>query len=249
MKLSYLQWNVWYLEDIHNIAKYLKENPADIIALQELTVNHPGQTEADTPKYIAEQLGYNYCVGGEDFTEDGEKRWFGNAVFSKYPIKAHRQSWINEPIGTGGFDDEYRTYLETVLDIDGTELVVATTHMSYTHEFEVTERKQEETDKLIKELKRVSNKKLIFSGDLNAVPNSYTIEQVSSILQSAGPVQDEKTWTTKPFSYQGFEETELNWRLDYVFTSKEVKVLSSTTEQTEFSDHLPIRSEFEIQTL
>lgn len=245
MKLTYLQWNVWYLEDIHNIANYLKENPAGIISLQELTVNHKGQTENNTPEYIAKQLGYNHCIGGEDFTEDGEKRWFGNAIFSKYPIKSHRQSWINEPIGTGGFDDEYRTYLEAVLDIDGEDLIVATTHMSYTHEFHVTERKQEETDKLVKELVKVGDKKLIFSGDLNAIPGSYTIEQVGGILQSAGPESDEKTWTTKPFSYQGFEETGLNWRLDYVFTSSELNVLSSVAEQTEFSDHLPIRTELE----
>lgn len=246
MNISFLQWNVWYLEDIHNIAEYIKENPADIIALQELTVNHAGQTENNTPEYIAKQLGYNFCVGGEDFTEDGEKRWFGNAIFSKYPIKSYRQSWINEPIGTGGFDDEYRTYLEAVLDINGKELIVATTHMSYTHEFHVTERKQAETDRLIKELKTVSDKKVIFSGDLNAIPGSYTIEQVSGILVSAGPESDEKTWTTKPFSYQSFEETELNWRLDYVFTSKDLKVLSSQAKQTEFSDHLPIRTEFEV---
>lgn len=247
MKLTYIQWNVWYLEDIHNIVKYLKENPTDIIALQELTVNHPGQTEANTPEYIAWQLGYNFCTGGEDFVEDGEKRWFGNAIFSKYPIKRHRQSWINEPIGTGGFDDEYRTYLEAILDINGEELVVATTHMSYTHEFNITERKQKETDKLIEELKIVDNKNLIFSGDLNATPGSYTIEHVSNLLQSAGPTQDEKTWTTKPFSYQGFEETELNWRLDYVFTSKNLDVLSSQIKSTKFSDHLPIRAEFEMR--
>ncbi len=246
MKLSYLQWNIWYQEDIHNIAKYLKENSADVIALQELTVNHPGQTESNTPQYIAKQLGYNYCVGGEDFTEDGEARWFGNAVFSKYTIKSHRQVWINEPIGTGGFDDEYRTYLEVAVDINGVEVIIATTHMSYTHEFKVTERKHAETDKLINELKTVAHKKLIFSGDLNATPNSYTVEQVESLLQNAGPALDEKTWTTKPFSYQGFEEAELNWRLDYVFASKNTKVLSAKVEQTEFSDHLPIRVNLEV---
>lgn len=246
MKLSYLQWNVWYLEDIHNIAKYLKDNPADVIALQELTVNHPGQSENDTPKHIAEQLGYHYCKGGEDFTEDNEERWFGNAIFSKYPIVSSRQAWVNEPVGTGGFDDEYRTYLEAILDVDGTEVVIATTHMSYTHKFEVTDRKRQETDKLIAQLAEIADKKVIFSGDLNAVPESYVVSGVSKLLQSADPEPDKKTWTTKPFSYKGFEETELNWRLDYVFASKSVEVISSNIEQTEFSDHLPIRAEFKI---
>lgn len=246
MKLSYFQWNTWYLEDIHNIAQYLKDNPADVIALQELTVNHPGQTEKDTPRYIAEQLGYHYCKGGEDFTEDNEKRWFGNAVFSKYPIVSFRQSWINEPIGTGGFDDEYRTYLEAVLDVNGTEVVIGTTHMSYTHEFKVTDRKQQETDTLVVELAKNTDKNFIFSGDLNAIPDSYVISKIGAMLQPADPAADQNTWTTKPFSYQGFEETELNWRLDYVFAANKLKVLSSRIENTEFSDHLPVRAEFEV---
>ena len=249
MRLTFLQWNVWYLEDIHNIASYLKANPADVIALQELTVNHSGQTEKDTPAYIAEQLGYYYCTGGEDFAENGEKRWFGNAIFSKYPIRSYRKAWINEPVGTGGFDDEFRTYLEAILDVNGVEQIVATTHMSYTHKFDITERKQAETDKLVKELEPVSNRKLIFSGDLNATPGSYTIEQVGNLLHAAGPPQNEKTWTTKPFSYEGFEEFELNWRLDYIFHSREVEVITSKIEQSDFSDHLPLRAEFEILLL
>ena len=246
MKLSFLQWNVWYLEDIHNVVNYLKKNPADIIALQELTTNHPGQSERDTAAYIAKQLGHEYCVGGESFHEDNEDRWFGNAVFSKYPIKDYRQVWINEPIGTGGFDDEYRTYLEAVVDAQGTKLVVATTHMSYTHKFEVTPRKRLETDKLTKELRSIDSANIVFSGDLNATPDSYTLREVGSILQSADPGSEEKTWTTKPFSYQGFEENGLNWRLDYIFASKAVKVLSSRIDDTEVSDHLPLRAEFEI---
>ena len=32
------------------------------------------------------------------------------------------------------------------------------------------------------------------------------------------------TWTTKHFSYNGFTETELNWKLDYIFTTKDIKV-------------------------
>lgn len=246
MKLSYFQWNTWYLEDIHNIANYLKDNLADVIALQELTVSHPGQSEKDTPRYIAEQLGYHYCTGGENFTEDGEDRWFGNAILSKYPIKSHRQTWVNEPIGTGGFDDEFRTYLEAILDVNGTEVTIGTTHMSYTHEFKVTDRKRQETNKLLVELKKNVDKNFIFSGDLNATPDSYVISEISSILQSADPAPDQNTWTTKPFSYQGFEETELNWRLDYIFATNKLKVASSQIEDTYFSDHLPIRAEFEI---
>lgn len=42
-KLSILQWNVWYLEDIKNTAQFLSENKADVICLQELA---PSMAEA-----------------------------------------------------------------------------------------------------------------------------------------------------------------------------------------------------------
>ena len=43
----------------------------------------------------------------------------------------------------------------------------------------------------------------------------------------------------------GFEEKELRWRLDYVFASKNIKVLSSQIIPTEWSDHLPVLVECE----
>lgn len=55
-----------------------------------------------------------------------------------------------------------------------------------------------------------------------------------------GQNYDQKSWTTKPFSYNGFEADSLDWRLDYVFGSKDIKVESSEMLNTQFSDHLPI---------
>jgi len=246
MKISVLQWNVLYLQNVHNIATYLKANPADIICLQELTVNHPDQPEPDTPEYIAAQLGYQHYTIGSQFKMEGQDDVkIVDGIFSRFPITHKRSVWINEPIGTGGYDDEYRPYIEIKVDVEGTALTIATTHMSYTDRFEVTDRKSEESDKLIIELRK-NKEKYVFTGDLNVTPDSYTIQEISKVLNHAGPEYSQKTWTTKPFSYRGFEEKELNWRLDYVFASKDIKVSSSEIETTEFSDHLPVRTEFEI---
>lgn len=56
MSLSILQWNVWYLEDIKNIAVFIKDNKADVICLQELTIDFDKQNNIHTPDYLAEQL-------------------------------------------------------------------------------------------------------------------------------------------------------------------------------------------------
>ena len=48
------------------------------------------------------------------------------------------------------------------------------------------------------------------------------------------------TWTTKPFDYGGFAETELRWRLDYAFATPDLEITSAKIVETEYSDHLPI---------
>lgn len=246
MRVTILQWNIWYKEDIRNIASFLQSQHADIICLQELSINSRLQTVQDTPAYIAQQLGYNYyCKELPIESTDGSKIMLANGIFSRFPLSEQSFAWINQPKGEGGYGDEFRAYVETGVDLGGQTLYVGTTHMSYTHRFQPTPSKKEESDQLLERL-RARGSKFIFAGDLNALPDSYTIKSVKRFLQDAGPAYDEKTWTTKPFSYQGFEETELRWRLDYMFASKDLQVLSSEVLQTDYSDHLPLLTSFSV---
>jgi endonuclease/exonuclease/phosphatase (EEP) superfamily protein YafD len=89
---------------------------------------------------------------------------------------------------------------------------------------------------------RKKEKNYIFTGDLNAFPGSFLLNELNGLsnIKNVGPDDSEKTWTTKPFEKQGFIENDLNWRLDYVFTTSDIMVNSSEVVDTEFSDHLPI---------
>jgi len=239
-EVSVLQWNVWYEEDIRHIAEFLKATPADIICLQELTVDYPKQTVADTPAYIAEQFGYFYAHKALTMgpTEGGS--WaLANGIFSRFPIIDQRAVWINQPEDDGGYSDEYRAYVEASLDVGGRRLRVGTAHMSYTDRFKITPRKRAETDWLIRELK-LQTDDTVFMGDINATPDSYTFKEINKLLPSVGPPLEQKTWATKPFSYDGFEESELNWRLDYIFASPDIEVLEARILKTDYSDHLPV---------
>jgi endonuclease/exonuclease/phosphatase (EEP) superfamily protein YafD len=170
---------------------------------------------------------------------EGDALTIADGIFSRLPIKSKRSVYINEPKGSGGYDDEYRAYVETEVDVEGIPLTVATSHMSYTHRFEETDNKKREADNLVKQLER-HRKNFIFAGDLNVVPESYTIQAISKLLKNLGPAFTQNTWTTKPFSYNGFEENDVNWRLDYMFATSDVKVVSAEILKTDVSDHLPI---------
>jgi endonuclease/exonuclease/phosphatase family metal-dependent hydrolase len=242
MIVTILQWNIWYQEDIRNIAKFLHEHPADIICLQELTRGFQ-QIEPDTVAYIAKSLGYHYY--DQEIHHEDETWSQANGIFTKFPIINTRTVWINEPTGTGTFNDEPRAYIEATLQVGDKQLIVGTTHMSYTKAFESTPRKEQEADKLTNAL-RGNKQNFILTGDLNAEPESPTIQKISQALKHVGSDMHEPTWTTKPFSYEGFEADELKYRLDYVFATPDMRVVSSKILKTEYSDHLPVRAEIQL---
>jgi len=237
-----LQWNIWYKEDIRDIANFLLANPADIVCLQELTIQDMPEI-GHTPDYIAKRLGYQHFYKEIDLGEG--KINIANGIFSRYPIIDTNWQWINEPTGTGHYDDEHRAYVEVTIEVQGKKLTVATTHMSYTNAFESTPRKEQEADRLSAILEK-KQQNFVFTGDLNSAPDSSTIGKISSILDNAGPIFTKNTWTTKPFSYDGFKENELNWRLDYIFISNDIKSVSAEIIKTNYSDHLPVISRLEL---
>lgn len=240
MKVSILQWNVWYLEDIKNIAEFLKQNHADIICLQELSIDFEKQNYIHTPEYIAKELGYNFYY--QDIPFAGQEMRLANGIFSCFPIVDSRTVWINKEQGSGSYDDENRAYIEARIMIDSTELTVGTVHMSYTHRFEASHRKMEETTKLVEAI-RDNHSNFVLTGDFNATPESAVIESVLQHFKDCGPDYDAKTWTIKPFSYDGFETSSLDWRLDYIFGSKDIAVTNSKIIETAYSDHLPVMVE------
>lgn len=246
MKISILQWNIWCDEDVRNNLKFLKDNRTDVICLQELTINYPKQYVKNSPEYIANGLVYNgHWQELPIESVSGGKLMLANGIFSKFPITNKKVYWTSNPKNSGGYSNEKRVYVQAELELGKQKLKIGTTHMSYTHKFEPNEQKKNETDKLIKYI--ASNKsKFIICGDMNASPGSYTVKKLESIFKNIGPNYSKKTWTTKPFSYNGFVENDLNWRLDHLFATEDIKLIKSSVLKTDLSDHLPILSEVEI---
>jgi endonuclease/exonuclease/phosphatase family metal-dependent hydrolase len=241
MKLSVLQWNVLYEEKAANILKFIREMNADVVCLQELTQDSTANPEIDIPRKIKE-LGY------EQFYEPASKDpgfILGNGIFSKYPIKRRSISATQRGDGSGDYDKVTRLYLEVLLDIGGRSLYVGTAHLSYTDRFKQTPRREIENQKFLSYVNEHQHN-FVFCGDFNANPDSALIQGLDRKFKTACPPFNEPTWTTKPFSYQGFEADTLNWRLDYMFVTKDIKVVNTKIIRTDFSDHLPILTAIEI---
>lgn len=236
MKISLLQWNIWFKEDIDNIITELKRINADIVTIQELCI-------FENDKSNLEKLNLIYPFVYYEIADTLENRSQGNAILSKYPFLRKSAKYVQEPTeNKDDFSKEGRIYLEATIDIYNKLLIIGTTHLSYTHNFNETELKNREIEKLISYIENHKSN-YILSGDLNAKQNSNYVEKISKYLVHHNTTN---TWTTKPFSYNGFEEDKLNWKLDYIFTTQEVNVLETNVVETKYSDHLPILVDIEL---
>lgn len=245
MKIKILQWNIWYDEKAENAISLIKEIDPDIVCLQELSKNYISNDYRDIVEIMKNSMGmYSHCAKADTY-EGGFS--FYNGIFSKYEIIESGGFFIQQPNeGTDDFSKQGRVCATVKVKLNhDTYFDIATTHSSYVHRFEDSIEKQDEINKLIDYLK-TKKENFIFTGDLNTPPDSKYISMIEEQLKNCGPDYAENTWTTKPFSYNGFEENKLNWRLDYVFGSKDIKVISSKVIQTEYSDHLPILVEIEV---
>ena len=237
MKIKILQWNIWYKENIDNIITELKRIDADIVCLQELCVT---ASDFSNVEKIKDLYPYVYYEIADTFSDNRSQ---GNAILSKHPFLETFSKFVQEQSeNKNDYSKEGRIYLQAKINIEGSFISVGTTHLSYTHKFEETELKDFEIDKLLSYL--IPNKdKFIFLGDLNTTKGSKYIKKISNHLRY---YNTQNTWTTKPFSYMGFEEQNLNWKLDYVFTSKDLVCNNVSLIETIFSDHLPIIVELDI---
>jgi len=237
MTVKILQWNVWYKEDADNIRKLVQDLNPDIFCAQEITTNSEINPKRDVPAEIAKAGGYQYfyqtCIKRDSLD-------MGNAIFSKFPITNKYTTYVQrEDTENPGFERENRVYIESTLTINNTQLTVGTVHLSYIRQFQVNEQKKTEIDTLIHQI-TTRSQNYILTGDMNAEPDTYLTSQLEKYLKNIAPPYDEPTWTTKPFSHDNFQASTLDWRLDHVFGTADIRVISAQIIKTDFSDHLPV---------
>ena len=242
MKL--LTWNAWYKEEPENILELLQKTEWDVCCLQEITLGFHSGTHKDVSNYLIESLGVSgHFVVAQSW--NGGERSQGNLILSRLPVKEKFsyfiQEYNNDP--EPSFSDEGRVAVGIELQ---NSIKIITTHMSYTSEFTETEKKNMESKKLLDYLASITGP-FIIAGDLNAVPTSDLVTKLRSTYTNLSPDLSVPTWTTKPFSHEGFEVDTLLYRLDYVFGSKKIGAVSSKIINTEYSDHLPIITEIEVR--
>jgi endonuclease/exonuclease/phosphatase family metal-dependent hydrolase len=213
--------------DLGPIAAAIRRVHPGVVGLQELDRSWSRSDSVDQPADLAARLGMrwsfdaNLDCASEDLDGDGFCQ-YGTAILSRYALRASatRQYSLPHPPG-----DEPRGLAQIGITIARHRLTVFNTHLS---PHPPTRRLQV---RYILNVLRSVHGPLILMGDLNARPGATEIRWLRARLTDAGQVGH----VTRP--------TVGSTRIDYVFASRGIRVLSATVPRAsarQVSDHRPL---------
>ncbi len=211
------------------IARIIECVGADIVALQEIYVEHPRSKHLHQAAWLAGRLGMHFEFGMARKLAGGGR--YGNAVLSRHTLRVVRAEGLPRLTPRREPRAALRVEVSTPLgDVD-----VVNTHLGLRPRERTLQTRALASDWLSHVTPDSTS---ILCGDLNAVPGSSVYERFAGLLQDAervgGARKPARTW---PALFPVM-------RLDHVFVGHGLRVVAwnvpSSTVERLASDHLPV---------
>ena len=234
MKIKVMSFNVLHCEawkenriDFDAFAKAILDSGADIIGLNEMRGKGTREDYQAQAEILAEKTGFSYYFA-KAIDVDGTNP-YGNALLSRYPLKNARTVKIPDPLVRIGGRFETRCLLKADVDV-GDGLTVLVTHFGL--------EKSEQKNAVKTVLANLGAEKLILMGDFNVTPENTVLDPIRKKLNDAADL------FTAPL--RSFPSDAPDCKIDYIFASPAVKILSADIPALVLSDHRPHIAEIEI---
>lgn len=218
------------LIDIDAIAKAIKDQDPDLVALQEVDVNTVRSGKFNQAEEIAKRLGMSFFFAKAIDHEGGD---YGVAILSKFPMSETRINRLPTEASTKG---EPRVLATAKITLpNGKFIRFGSTHMD-------AQKADTNRELQIKEINRIAaGEKLpfIIAGDFNAPPGSTVIDLLDQGFTRSCQQCEFTIPVLKP-----------NKTIDFIaFTPKAKFIAQSTTVIPEryASDHLPVVAVVQVQ--
>ena len=220
--------------DLERVAAEIKRTGAAVVGLQEVDRFWSERSAfVDQAQWLADRLGMQVVYGAnldlDPPAVDRPRRQYGTAILSSHPIVYSRNTPLPRPQ-----NGEQRGLLEAAIDVDGTRVRVANTHLQHNSAVE----RRAQTERIAELLAPVSTP-VILVGDLNAPPGAAELAPLAPRFADAWT----RGGTGDGFSYPASAP---NARIDYVLTTQDVDVRSARTPASPASDHLPVIADLEL---
>lgn len=194
---------------------------ADIVGMQEMYKKGLGSERIPQAAFLAEKMEFYHYFASALCPKDGND--YGNALISRYPILEAETIMIPNPV-----EKKYHGYYETrcllkaKLDVGG-GLTVLVGHFGLNPD--------EHENAVSTALANMPGEKCVLMGDFNMQPDNAILNPFRERLYDTA---------------EKFDEPKLSWpsdkptmKIDYIFTSKDLPVLSADIPAIVSSDHRP----------
>ena len=214
--LNYLEQKI----DFPLMAKTITDLGADIIGLNEM------RGAGEHPEYTAQTETLSALTGIENYyfakaIDVGGVNPYGNGLLSKIPFASVETVPIPDPVSkTGGRSYETRCLLKAKLQNGFTVLV---THFGLNPD--------EQENAVTTVLKHLTDEKCILMGDFNVTPDNPVLAPIRARMKD--------TADAFPAPLLSFPSDQPEIKIDYVFVSPDVEVLSADIPAAVASDHRP----------
>lgn len=208
-------------KDYEAIAEEIRRYNIDIIGLNEVCGRGKSEAYQAQAKMIAEKLGYHYYFAKAiDF--DGVNP-YGNAILSRFPIASAETILVPDPMipAYSGYY-ETRCLLKARIDVGG-GIDVCVIH------FGLNQDEQENAVNTV--LENIRDEKCILMGDFNMTPENELLVPINEKMFDTA-----ECFENKLLSFPSDIPTK---KIDYIFTSRDMKVLSADIPADIVSDHRP----------
>lgn len=233
MKLKVMTYNVQHCMNYYSrkidfdiMADTIKKCDADMVGLQEVRAESPDPEYENQLKILSEKTGLLYRRFGKAI--DFERGPYGNGFLSSMPVLRTAVIPIPDPkVKTGREYYESRSILKVLLKSGITVLV--------TH-FGLNLDERENAVKTV--LRNIKDEKCILMGDFNSAPEEKVLDGIKRRM----------TDTADMFKAPllSFPSDKPETKIDYIFVSRDIKVVSADVLKTVSSDHRPVTAVLEV---
>ena len=207
--------------DFDLFADTIRSLDPDVVGLNEMRGKGVSRSYTAQTETLAEKLGYHYYFA-KALDVDGCNP-YGNALLSKHPILSAETIGIPDPdVLDPAKHYETRCLLRARIDVPG-GLTVCVTHFGLNPE--------EQLNAADTVVDSISDERCILMGDFNLTPSSPTLAPIRErMFDTAGLF-------AKPLLSYPSDHPKV--KIDYIFTSKDISVLSADIPEIVASDHRP----------
>lgn len=251
--IKFIQVNIYKGAYLENLLNFLGEQKPDVISMQEVSsgkINEYSDKTANLLDLIRDKLGYKGVFNSDFKLVDDPSSSFGNAVLTRLPVldshievlKEFRPLTLKEVnSGVEVWPLIARHVLDLMIDVDGKKVHMMSWHGAWTAPPQDTEETVSQA-KLVAEYLISLSEAFVLGCDSNELLQSETIQTINevavNIMEGSGILQ-----TTHPEIHKIVPK---GYLIDYIFTSRDIKVNSLNVPAVTVSDHLPVVAELEV---